>query len=48
MSLIKSYKKYKFEGVGARDGWFVLRALAVLPEDLDLIPSTHMMAHNYP
>ena len=24
-----------------------LRALAVLPEVLSLIPSTHMVAHNY-
>jgi hypothetical protein len=32
---------------GAREMAQGLKALAVLPEDQDLIPSTHMVAHNH-
>jgi hypothetical protein len=39
----KNYFKSEFWGAGEMAQW--LRALAVLPEALDSIPSTYMAAH---
>jgi hypothetical protein len=46
-SLLNKCKRWIFKGGGAGEIAQRLRALTALPTVLSLIPSNHMVAHNY-